>query len=78
MNEVQTLQMKMKRYGRLKERIKELFGNQKNFAKHLGKDVSTLNLKLNGKIDWSLSDIREVCQALDISKEDVPDYFFYE
>lgn len=68
----------MKRtFGKLREKIREVFGTQEKCAIAWGKDKSTLNLKLNGKIEWSLTDIEELCQLLGISMDEVKDYFFY-
>ena len=65
-------------FGKLRERIRITFGTQKDFASAIGWHVSTLNLKLNGKVDWSRSDIFKVCDALCIPTNEVGDYFFYK
>ena len=68
----------MSTFGKLREKIRKEFGTQKDFAKEMGWNVCTLNLKLNGKIDWSRSDIVKVCTALHIPMDEVNDYFFYQ
>lgn len=67
----------MRRFGRLKEKIKEKYNGQESFAEALGINRATLNLKLNGKTVWTLPEIEKVCVLLDISKDDVKEYFFY-
>lgn len=68
----------MRTYGKLRERIREIFGTQKSFADSMDMNVSTLNSKLNGKADWTLPEIEKACHLLHIPLEDVKDYFFYE
>lgn len=68
----------MRRFGRLREKIKELFGNQKSFANAMEMGLCTLNFKLNGKAEWTLPEIEKACALLHISIEKVKDYFFYE
>lgn len=67
----------IKKFGRLREKIQQLFGTQKAFAEEMGWNVATLNLKLNGKVDWSRTDILRVCNVLDIAMDEVKEYFFY-
>ena len=67
----------MRKFGRLKEKIKEKFNTQSAFAEALGINVATLNLKLNGKTDWSLTEVEKVCTLLNISTTETKDYFFY-
>jgi hypothetical protein len=68
----------MRKFGRLREKIKELFGNQKSFAHAMDMNVSTLNFKLNSKAEWTLPEIEKACELLHISVDKVKDYFFYE
>ena len=68
----------MRTFGRLREQIKKKFGNQKSFAFAMKMNVTTLNLKLNGKSVWTMEVIERACALLDISIEEVKDYFFYE
>ena len=67
----------MRRYGALKERIKLKYGNQKAFAEALGMNLSTLNLKLNSKADWTASEIEKTSTLLGITLDEVVSYFFY-
>ena len=63
-------------YAKLRGKIKEKFGSQENFALAMGVDRSTLSLKLNGKSDWTRSEIEKCCSLLQISAVDVYEYFF--
>ena len=67
----------MRKFGALRERIKNSFDTQQNFAKAMNMNVATLNLKLNGKAIWKLGEIEKACSLLDISKAEITSYFFY-
>ena len=67
----------MRTYGKLRERIRAKFGTIGAFAKAWGKDRSTVSNKLNGLTPWTQVDIEEICKLLDISIEEVCEYFFY-
>ena len=67
----------MRKFGALRERIRNLYGTQKSFATAMGMNVATLNGKLNGRLDWTLSEIEKACALLHISADDAKDYFFY-
>ena len=68
----------MRKFGKLREKIKLVFGTQKDFAKALGMNVATLNAKLNSKADWTLTEIEKVCNLLNIPTIETKDYFFYD
>lgn len=68
----------MRTYGKLREKIRKVFGTQGAFAVALNKDRSTLNKKLNGAVPWDQADIEESCKLLGIPLDDIPEYFFYE
>lgn len=67
----------MRTYGKLRERIRAVCGTIGAFADALGKDRSTVSNKLNGLSPWTQPDIEETCRILDISIEEVGEYFFY-
>lgn len=67
----------VRKFGRLREKIKIVFGTQKAFADAMGLNVATLNSKLNGKAIWTLPEIEKACALLDISNDDMIAYFFY-
>ena len=61
---------------KIRGRIVEVFGSQRNFAKAIGKSEQTVNKKLNSASQFSLDDITEWCNALDIKQDEVGSYFF--
>lgn len=63
-------------YAKLRGKIKEKFGSQDNFAEAMGMDRSTLSLKLNGKSDWTRTEIEKACALLDIPLSEAYAYFF--
>ena len=69
--------MIVRKFGRLREKIKIVFGTQKAFAEAMGMNVATLNLKLNGKAVWTVPEIEKACVLLDISTNEIAEYFFY-
>ena len=67
----------MRTYGKLREKIREVYGTIGAFAIALGKDRCTISNKLNGLTPWSSDDIEVACRLLGISLEEVSEYFFY-
>ena len=67
----------MRTYGKLRERIKAVFGTIGAFADAMGKDRSTISCKLNGLSPWTSAEIEEACKLLNIAIEEVGEYFFY-
>ena len=67
----------MRKFGRLKEKIKEVYGTQKPFADAMGMNVATLNAKLNGKATWTLEEIDKAISLLGILGSEIKEYFFY-
>lgn len=67
----------MRKFGKLKEKVKIVFGTQADFAEAVGMDAATLNRKLNGKAEWTLKEIEKMCSLLKIPKDEIKDYFFY-
>lgn len=63
-------------YNKLKGRIVEVFGSQIEFAKAMGWSGRTLSLKLNGKVSWKQSDIMKAISLLQLTEDDIQDYFF--
>ena len=68
----------MRTYGRLREKIKAVFGTIGNFADAMNKDRSTISNKLNGLAAWTTDEIESSCKLLGIAMTEVSDYFFYE
>lgn len=67
----------MRTYGKLREKIKAVFGTIGAFATAWDKDRSTVSNKLNGLTPWTNVDIEETCKLLGIPLEEVREYFFY-
>lgn len=65
-------------YSKLRGKIKERFKTQDNFAKALGIGRVALSQKLNGKVDFSQSEISKSVSLLEISYDDISEYFFTE
>ena len=69
--------MSIRKFGRLREKISEVFGTQKAFAEVMGMNVATLNCKLNSKAVWTLDEMEKAGLLLGISNNDIHTYFFY-
>jgi hypothetical protein len=65
-------------YSKLLGRIKEKYGTRENLVKKITISSTSLNLRLNNKLRFDQQDIKELCRALDIEEEEIPDYFFKE
>lgn len=63
-------------YSRLKGKIVEKCGSQKEFAKRLGISESTLISKLSGRTFFNQKEIDMAIEILEIPKGQVTDYFF--
>lgn len=68
--------MELKSYPKLRGRIVEKFGTLTNFADCLKMNRATLSYRLNSKKGIRQKDIIAICDALDIDKADIGDYFF--
>lgn len=63
-------------YSKLRGRIIEKYGSQSDFAKAFGCSDRTLSLKMNGKRPWKQTEILYAIKLLELSEEDIQDYFF--
>ena len=63
-------------YSKLKGRIIEKYGSQREFAKAMKWSERTLSLKIQGKRPWKQPDIRKAIELLELSDSDIPIYFF--
>ncbi len=63
-------------YRKLRSRIIEKFGSQKNFAHKLGLSEIAFSNKMRGVTRFSTDDILKITDVLDIPKEDISEYFF--
>ena len=62
--------------GKLRGKIREVCGTEKEFAKFLKISATALSLKLNNKGDWSRSEMEEIMSILSIKRKEIIDYFF--
>lgn len=67
----------MRTFGKLREEIRKKFKNLGEFADAVGIGRSTLNMKINGRTAFRQDEIEKICKLLNISIEQVYDYFFY-
>lgn len=63
-------------YAKLRGKIKEVFGTQDAFAAAIGMNTVSLSQRLNGKLDWKISEIVLACKVLGIPLEENAAYFF--
>ncbi|WAW14645.1 DUF739 family protein [Peptostreptococcus equinus] len=63
-------------YSKLLGKIKEKYGTQDKFAKELGMSATTLNLKLNNKLEFTQKQMFLACDLLNIDRSKTNDYFF--
>lgn len=66
----------MKKYAKLRGRIREKYGTQEAFASAMGIRSATLSAKLQGKTDWTRAEIERACRLLDIAISELHEYFF--
>ena len=64
-------------YSKLRGRIKEKFGTEKEFARALNISYATLNKKLNNIYDFSQTEIAKSVRLLMIEDKEISNYFFY-
>lgn len=57
-------------------RIIEKFKTRENFAAKVPMSVPTLINKLNGSVDFKRKEMLRFCELLDISLEELPDFFY--
>jgi len=65
-------------YSALEGKIKQFYDTQENFANEIPMARSTLNLKLNGNMDFSSQNIYRMSYLLNIPIEEIGLYFFKE
>lgn len=65
-------------YSKLRGRIVEKFETQGKFALANQMSDRSMSLKLNNGIGLSQEEILKWCRMLEISKDDIPAYFFNE
>ena len=68
----------MKWFGKLRERISIMYGTIDNFAKAFGVNTATMSKKLTKKSQITREEMERFCELLDLSVEQIPEYFFYD
>ena len=63
-------------YSKLRGKIVEVFGTMSKFACAMSYSERTISLKMNGKIDFTQSDIAKAVSLLGLRDEEIPTYFF--
>ena len=63
-------------YKKLKLKIKEVFDTQDAFSKAMEMSRTALNQRLNGSVEWKMSEVAKVCDLLHIPLTDAHLYFF--
>jgi transcriptional regulator with XRE-family HTH domain len=64
------------KYAKLRGRIKEKFGTEREFSEALGINQVTLSRKFSGKTQFSSNDIKQMSKLLEIPLEEAGQYFF--
>ena len=68
----------MRTYGKLREKIKKVFGTMGAFAKAMGLDRSTISKKMNSIVPWDQPEMEKCCKLLGYSNDAIPELFFYD
>lgn len=63
-------------YCKLRGRIIEKYGTMQKFAMCMGWSERTMSLKMNNKRFWKQPEITKASELLDISSEEIVQYFF--
>jgi len=63
-------------YSKLRGKIKEVVGTERNFARELGIGRVSLYKRLHNKLDFSRSEMVRACDLLGIDYCEVAAYFF--
>ena len=64
-------------YDKLKGKIVEKCGSQKNFAKIMGLSERSITLKLNNRIHFTQDEISKAAEILGLANEEIQ-YFFFD
>ena len=63
-------------YSKLRGLIKEKGLSESDLAKEINLSSSSLSCRLNGKVDWTVPEVRAICDVLQIDKSEIYKYFF--
>lgn len=62
-------------FSKLKGKITEVFGTQKEFAKRIDIEPTTLSNKINGNSCFNVKEIEKAIVVLGIDRADIIEYF---
>ena len=65
-------------YGRLRGKIREVYGTEAAFAQALDMGRVSLSRRLNNALEFSSAEILTACTLLSIPSLEIPAYFFAE
>lgn len=65
-------------YQRLKGKIVEVFKTQASFAEAMDMNITSLNQRLNGAVEWKTPEVVKACNLLGIDLVDAWLYFFIQ
>lgn len=65
-----------KKFSKLLGRIRECGITQESLAKLIGKNKSTISAKLNGRVPFTSKEIDDICKVINISNDEIGEYFF--
>lgn len=63
-------------YAKLRGKIREVYGTEKQFASAMGISKGTVSAKLNGKGNWNTEEIGKAINLLQIPHSEANEYFF--
>ena len=63
-------------YGKLEQRITEVFGGREPFGKKLGLNGQEIDSRLDGVTEFPLSEIDKAVNLLNINPLEISSYFF--
>ena len=63
-------------YSKLLGKIRECGLTQERLAEAIGKNKSTISAKINNQFSFTQEEIDDICKVLDISNDEIGDYFF--
>lgn len=63
-------------YQKLKGKIVEVFDTQSAFAKAMDMNITPINQRLNGVVEWKTPEIVKACELLGIELDSAWKYFF--
>lgn len=63
-------------HSKLRGKIKEVFGTQEAFADAMGISTTSLSAKLNGSVEFKLSEVVQAVKILQLEEKDIAVYFF--